>query len=81
MHWASTVKSFGPNRESTVDFRQCEGVTDALGLSNFHSGKNRIATQCILAGPSVPSDHSGTKTKKVVTRCSGSYAAITGEFC
>src|SRR6201997_5321148 len=39
----------------------------------------RVADQCTIGGPGVPSDHSSAKTKKVVTRCSGSYADITGE--
>ena len=43
LHWASSMKSFKPNRERTVDLKQCEGVTDVFDLCNLHSGKNRIA--------------------------------------
>jgi len=39
----------------------------------------RIAGQSEVGGAGEPSDHSPTKTMKVVTRSSGSAAAITGE--
>jgi hypothetical protein len=39
----------------------------------------RIAVQCTIGGAGVPSDHLPTQTMRIVTRSSGSSAAITGE--
>src|ERR1700740_1045913 len=39
----------------------------------------RIAAQCTIDGPGVPSDHSPAKTMKMVTRASGLSTAIIGE--
>ena len=35
--------------------------------------------QCVAGGPGVPSDHLSARIMKIVTRSSGSSAAITGE--
>src|SRR5260370_28241890 len=44
-----------------------------------YHGRHRIEDQCAIGGAGVPSDHLPTQTRKIVTRSSGSFAAITGE--
>src|SRR5258706_900986 len=44
-----------------------------------YHGRHRIEDHCAIGGAGVPSDHLPTQTRKIVTRSSGSFAAITGE--
>jgi hypothetical protein len=48
------LRSFEPNRESTIDFKQCEGVTYAFGLRNLHSGKKQNRKSMHSRGPERP---------------------------
>src|SRR5262249_28739997 len=64
--------------ESRASCPACFASVETLLLTCL-SDQVRIGDQCTIGGPGVPSDHSSATMKKVVTRCSWSYAAITGE--
>lgn len=75
-------RSAPPLKELRLSRRTLNLLPDSfLGFGSLTSMSNslRIASQCAIDGPEVPSDHSWAKTIKIVTRSSGSLTAMIGE--
>lgn len=75
----TNFESSSDHLQQPLHFGISDPLSDFPSFNRAMSSSHCIAGQCDMGGPGVPSDHSPVKTKKVVTRCSGSYAAITGE--